>query len=1006
MKIKYDQRHEQAFAIMTLDIVASILEKSENYTETIKKLLYGIRELSGARTVILIQRIKRGKREKGYRILGIHPERRRQFTETKDFEQLVKISLTLSQMTLWRAGVDEGQGESILKRHGYNLSVAAPLAVGVEQIGIIFMLGLLEETLFDSTIKMQDILSKIGAIVLKNSLLIEEHKKAKDKLELRVETRTRDLSKEIEERKHAEEALKKSESRLRIAIEEIKKHRENLEELVKIRTKDLENSRKAALNIMQDANMQKLRAEAAFFKLEESLQEIQKLSQAVEQSPAAVVITDPKGNIEYVNPTFTEITGYTPEEAIGQNPRILKSGDLPDSYYKNLWDTILSGKIWRGEFKNKKKNGEIFWESASISPILNNQKEITHFVAVKGDITERKKLDDDLRQAKEEADMANRAKSEFLANMSHEIRTPMNAIMGMIYLLGRTKLSKKQGDYLDKIQSSAKNLLGIIDDILDFSKIEAGKLVIESIDFDLDNVLEYLSNTIGIKSREKRLELVLNKAKDVPIHLVGDPLRLNQVLLNLTNNAVKFTDSGKIVVITELVKKAKKSVTLKFSVKDTGIGMTKEQIARLFQSFSQVDSSTTRKYGGSGLGLSISKALVASMSGDIWVESEPGKGSTFFFTARFGLQVGKKKDRKTTTLSSIELESIRGVRILLVEDNEINRQVAVEILGNEGIQVTTAANGLEAVQEIKQAVLRKGFDIVLMDLQMPVMDGYEATKEIRKIRSFEKLPIIAMTAHAVKEVRDKCLNSGMNDYITKPVDPKKLYSVIIRLIRPEVTMTISRKKRKEKTEKPKKSSIPEINLEAGIKHVAGNKELYIKLLQKFRGKYSSFINELKKMLDSEKKKDAIRLAHSLKGVAGIIGAEKLRLNAGKLEDSLEEGKEKDVDIHLENVSSSLKQLLEEIDRTGIIQMQVKFPETKEQKVDLKELKNRLGEFKVLLKNYESEAVDYYANLRHLLIDSGFQAENKNLEEGIKRYDFEKAHRKVLEIESKLMNRVR
>ena len=386
--------------------------------------------------------------------------------------------------------------------------------------------------------------------------------------------------------------------------------------------------------------------------------QVVKLSQATEDSPASVVITNKSGKIEYVNTTFCNVTGYSPQEAIGENPRILKSGDLPESFYKNLWETILSGKTWKGDFINKKKNSEELWESASISPIKNNKGEITHFVAVKQDITERKHMEKELIRAKQAADDANKSKGDFLANMSHEIRTPMNAVIGMAHLALKTDLTDKQRDYLKKIQSSANSLLGIINDILDFSKIEAGKMDMESVEFNLEDVMDNLANLITVKAQEKEdIEVLFNTNREVPRFLIGDELRLGQILINLSNNAVKFTDSGEIVVSTELLKRNEEQVTLKFSVSDTGIGLTKAQAGKLFQSFSQADTSTTRKYGGTGLGLTISKRLTEMMGGEIWVESKYGEGSTFIFTANFGL--GKERAKRVFKPS----KDLRGIRV-------------------------------------------------------------------------------------------------------------------------------------------------------------------------------------------------------------------------------------------------------------------------------------------------------------------------------------------------------
>lgn len=474
--------------------------------------------------------------------------------------------------------------------------------------------------------------------------------------------------------------------------------------------------------------------------------DLRKLSSATESSPASVVITNPEGTIEYVNPRFSEVTGYSIEEAVGQNPRILKSDKQPPEFYQDLWETISSGDTWRGEFANKKKSGEIYWESASISPIIDDNGEVTHFVAVKEDITERKKMDEtlqehleqlkeaqfamlnmmeDLDEAKLKAEDATKAKSDFLANMSHEIRTPMNAIIGMSHLALKTDLNPKQQDYISKVQYSANALLGIINDILDFSKIEAGKLDMESINFFLEDVLGNLNNLVGLKAKEKDLELTFEVHDTVPQGLVGDPLRLGQILINLSNNAVKFTDKGGITVHVDPVVIEDEQAKLKFSVQDTGIGLTEEQRGKLFQAFSQADSSTTRKYGGTGLGITISKKLTEMMDGEIWVESEPGVGSTFIFTAVFGRH-GEEKKAEADRVEDMEaLKDIRGARILLAEDNEINQQVALEIIEQAGLVVEIANNGVEALEKVQ----KNQYDVVLMDIQMPEMGGFEATEK-------------------------------------------------------------------------------------------------------------------------------------------------------------------------------------------------------------------------------------------------------------------------------------
>ena len=1115
----------------------------------------------------------------------------------------------------------------------------------------------------------------------------------------------------------AESALKESEA-------ELKKHRDHLEELVEQRTAELK-----------------------------------KLSEAIKQSPASVVITDKTGNIEYVNAAFCEVTGYSVEEAIGQNPRILKSGQLSREYYQNLWQTILSGKIWKGDFINKKKNGQDYWESASISPIKNDNDVITHFVAVKQDITERKEverklkeseerhrmflerlpeaivvydmegktiyvnpafektfgwsreevlgkkinfvppeleaetkaaiqkmlaagretlffetrrltkngnqldvqlntapfhdrnglkvgnivilnditerkraeeviknseqrlaqiinflpdptwvidskgevvawnqamekltgisaadmvgkanyeyalpfygerrpvlidlvrnwnaeyenkylsvrkdgknlvseshhpslgdkglylmatasliydaagqvagaieslrditerkqMEEELIEAKQAANEANRAKGDFLANMSHEIRTPMNAVIGMTHLALKTQLTSKQQDYLTKIQSSANSLLGIINDILDFSKIEAGRLDMETIDFNLEEVLDNLANSVTVKAHEKKdLEVLFATAQDVPRFLVGDPLRLGQILINLANNAVKFTEHGEVVVSTELLKMDEERVSLKFAVSDSGIGLTEEQVARLFQSFSQADTSTTRKFGGTGLGLAISKRLVEMMDGEIWVESEPGEGSTFSFTATFGPGKERAKRRFATSpdmrgmkvmvvddnstsreifqdmlesfsfdvtlaasgkeglveiekapegkpfelvimdwkmpgMDGIEaarrikqhpslkhipaiimataygredvmrraeqlglegfllkpvspsvlfdaimqafgkeisetsraartkeretetLQNIRGARILLVEDNEINQQVAREILEGAGLKVTLANNGQEAVD----AVQKDNYAAVLMDVQMPVMDGYTATRKIREweteVRGQKtedrkegsalspqspELPIIAMTAHAMAGDEEKSLAAGMNGHVTKPIDPDQLFAALQKWIQPAAQRASIRQAKasdvKEATAEPKPElhaaqklpdSLPGFDLAEGLKRLRGNQQLYRKLLLDFGAKYTEVAAEIRQALDNGDLKQAHSLIHNLKGLAGNLAATALQAAAVELEklvkgDQKEAAAKEQMDKQFTELEKSINQALAAVQTLG------------------------------------------------------------------------------------------
>ncbi len=845
---------------------------------------------------------------------------------------------------------------------------------------------------------------------------------------------------------------------------------------------------------------------------------------------------DEKGRFLTVNPAFAQIMGYaSPEEVINNVT------DIKSKLYVNPDDRIELQRLLENmesvkgfETQLYRKDGKAIDVSINIHVIRDENDNILHYEGIMEDITEKKQASQ-LRIAKEAAEAATQAKSDFLANMSHEIRTPMNAVIGMTHLALKTDLSNKQYDYLKRIEGSAKSLLGVINDILDFSKIESGKLDIEQVNFDLTEALDNVLNIIIVKTQEKEnLEVLLNLDSLVPSFLLGDAFRLGQVLVNLCDNAIKFTEQGEIVLSTELIEQSDSQVTLQFSVRDTGIGMNKEQIDKLFQPFTQADTSTTRKYGGTGLGLVICKRLVEMMDGKIWVESEVGRGSSFYFTALFGRSVQKEKklpetptelkgmkvlimddnatsrdilknmlesfsfnvslatcgneglkelersaddrsydlvlmDWKMPDISGIEasrqikkrpdlvgipiilmvtafgrdemarqadqvgvegflikpfnpstlfdtimrtlsretseliqppapedkmlqkLKPIQGAQILLVEDNEINQLLAKEILEEAVFVVTIANDGREAVNLVQE----KEFDVVLMDVQMPVMDGYQATHKIRKDERLKGLPIIAMTAHAMTGDRERCLEAGMNDYVSKPIDPVNLFSALARWIKPgQRTIPdylLDRTAELQENEGLLLSEMPGISVKSGLAKTGGNRKLYRKLLRKFRRNHADDAYDIKKALEMGDPETATRLAHTVKGVSGNIGAQDLHMAALDLEAGLGQDQTENITGLLNAFSEALDLVLNSIADLELIDPDVKRARLSEQtvpeSVDHGRVLSILSELKGFLEQDDFRAIRTMEVLREALPAGIAEDELADLEKNIEEYAF-------------------
>ncbi len=499
--------------------------------------------------------------------------------------------------------------------------------------------------------------------------------------------------------------------------------------------------------------------------------EVKRLLTAVEQSANVIVITDLLGVIEYVNPKFTQTTGYEKREVLGKKPSILNAKTQPVAVYKELWETISSGKIWKGEFHNKTLFGDYYWESAIISPVKNDQGQITHYIGIKEDITEKKKLISELVQAKEDAEESERVKSSFLANMSHEIRTPINGILGFTELMNNSGLiGEESKQFLDIIERSGLRMLGIINNLIDFSKVETSQIKIQEREYNLKEQLDYLYSFFKPEMERKGLELkIVNNLSKQDSVIYSDQEKIYAILTNLIDNALKFTAEGEVEISC-----SRENGFLSFYVKDTGIGIPKNRKKVVFDRFVQVDVEDKLETNGAGLGLAIAKAYVDVLGGEIWVESTEDQGSIFYFNLPLKKpEIISDIDWTGNTKADESSGALPKLKILIAEDNKISYLLLQNMLKDISKEIILASNGLDAISLFKE---NRDVDLILMDIKMPKINGYQVVRAIREID--EQVVIIAQTAYAFADDKQKALNVGCNDYVSKPIDRDELMTAI------------------------------------------------------------------------------------------------------------------------------------------------------------------------------------------------------------------------------------
>jgi two-component system sensor histidine kinase/response regulator len=866
----------------------------------------------------------------------------------------------------------------------------------------------------------------------------------------------------------------------------------------------------------------------------------------LEFSPSALMVVNGEGVVRNFNSATERLFGYARAQVVGQPLSLLIPDALPANFLAQTdADSLHRERILQG----CRASGHTFPLALALAEMPQIEPGVRLFAAHMRNLEVEHEYQQTLREARRLAEEANQAKSDFLANMSHEIRTPMNAIIGLSFLALKTDLQPRQRDYLHKIQQSGQHLLGILNDILDFSKVEAGKLEVELIPFTLDKVLENVINVIADKANSKGLELICDVAANLPPTLLGDPLRLGQILINYANNAIKFTESGEVAIVVRLQAQLDSDLLMRFEVRDTGIGLTEEQIGRLFQSFSQADNSTTRQYGGTGLGLAISKKLSHLMGGDVGVTSVPNQGSTFWFTARLGISpvshpaikpavdvrgrrvlvvddndnaahvltemlnamhfdctavnsgpaaiaavreaaaqgpafdvvlldwqmphmdgietaqriqalplpaqpqmamvsaFGRDDVRRSALAVGISdtmskpvtasvlfntmmnvlgrqntvtristtperatsaqqaLDAKRGARILLVDDNELNQQVGCELLQDAGFVVDVAEDGQIAVEMVQRSLRPatspgtnepQPYDLVLMDMQMPIMDGVTATQLLRKDPRLQQLPILAMTANARPEDRQHCLAAGMQDFVAKPIDPDGLWRTLAQWLpqrqQPTASTAPAPATASARTDQapPAPTSLPDIaglNTALGLQRVMGNQPLYWRLLGKFFSGQKDVATRIAQAMAANDRATAERLAHTLKGVAGQIGASAVQEAADALESALHDGRDLATLTPLqEKVASHLTPLLHALQQAVASPPPPQTGTTATNEISPEQLQHIYQQLQTLLADDDAQVVDLL-NQHAAALQQGLGPAYEAIHQAVSDYDF-------------------